>query len=308
MTIEQHPITTREAWLALRRQDVTASSAGALLGVHPYVTAFALWAEKTGAVTPDGEITEAQERGLELEPIAVKRIQRQRPDWQVWQPNVYYRDADARLGATPDAFAIRPGDAPGFGVIQIKSVEPREFRKKWRSEDGTTEPPVWIVIQALVEAELVGASWAAVAALVISYGIKLELVEIPIHRGIIDRIRAETRAFWRAIDEGRTPEHDYNRDAALIEKLFNPTAPAPLDLRSDNALPELLDERDRIKDEISEREARRKAIKAELLAKLGDHGAAIAADGRLITAKHVDRAGYAVKPSRYVDVRVKAGP
>ena len=49
--IEQLAIESREQWLAMRRQDITASTAGALLGLHPYVTAYSLWAEKTGLVS-----------------------------------------------------------------------------------------------------------------------------------------------------------------------------------------------------------------------------------------------------------------
>jgi predicted phage-related endonuclease len=42
-----HPATDEE-WLGLRREDVTASQAAALLGAHPYTTAYQMWADKTG--------------------------------------------------------------------------------------------------------------------------------------------------------------------------------------------------------------------------------------------------------------------
>jgi putative phage-type endonuclease len=302
---EQHPVTSRTDWLKLRRQDITASGAAALLGVHPYTTAFALWAEKTGAIAQDDEITEAMERGIELEPIAVKRLRKLHPNWIVEQPNCYYRDPVARLGATPDCFATDP-EREGFGVVQIKSVEPMKFRKEWRAEDGVTEPPLWIVVQAIIEAHLTGASWASVAALVISYGIELHLVEVPLHAGIIDRINGETAAFWRLIEEGRRPDPDYGRDAHLVERFFTGTGgDIPLDLAADNAIPTLLDERELLSGQKSEAEKRLKQIKAELLTKLKGHACGLAADGRLITTKRVDRKAYEVKASSYVDLRVK---
>jgi len=106
--IERIPIESREQWLSLRRQDVTASAAGALLGLHPYISAWSLWAEKTGLVSSDAPMNAAMERGLELEPIAIKRLQKLHPDWNITQPAAYYRDPEARLGATPDCLATDP--------------------------------------------------------------------------------------------------------------------------------------------------------------------------------------------------------
>ena len=77
--IERLEITGREQWLAMRQQDITASAAGALLGLHPYISAWSLWAEKTGLVSSDGITSPAMERGLELEPIAIARLQKLHP-------------------------------------------------------------------------------------------------------------------------------------------------------------------------------------------------------------------------------------
>ena len=44
------PIESRETWLAMRQQDVTASDVAAIWGASPHKTALALWAEKSGNV------------------------------------------------------------------------------------------------------------------------------------------------------------------------------------------------------------------------------------------------------------------
>lgn len=300
---ERIPITGRAQWLALRKQDITASGAAALLGVHPYATAFGLWAEKTDAIPQEDEATEAMERGIELEPIAVRRLAKLHPDWNVEQPNCYYRDPKTRLGATPDCFATDP-TRKGFGVIQVKSVEPGKFRKDWRTEDGEVEPPLWIVVQAIIEASLTGAAWAAVAALVISYGIELHLVEVPLHVGIIERIKSETTAFWRMVAEGQRPDPDYGRDGALISRLFDDPADVEVDLTADNRLPDLIVEDQAIGEELSAKGKRRKEIRAEIIHKLGNAAAARIATGR-ITAKLVNRKGYTVEPTSYRNIRFK---
>lgn len=300
---ERIPIVSRKQWLTLRKQDITASAAAALLGIHPFATAYAVWAEKTDAIAEPDEMTAAMERGLELEPIAIRRLEKLHPSWSVEQPRAYYRDPRARLGATPDCFATDP-TRKGFGVVQVKSVEPGKFRKDWRDEEGEVTPPLWIVCQAIIEAHLTGASWAAVAALVISYGIELHFVEVPLHAGIIERIKSETAAFWQMIAEGRRPDPDYGRDADLIAKLFDDPADIEVDLTSDNELPETVAEYTELGSSISELNERRKVARAEILHKLGNAAAARIATGR-ITAKTVKRKAYTVAATTYRSIRFK---
>jgi len=299
--IERIPIESRDQWLSLRRQDITASTAGALLCLHPYMSAYALWAEKTGLVSSDGAPNPAMERGLELEPIAIKRLQKLHPDWNVTQPAAYYRDPDARLGATPDCLAN--GYSRGLGIVQIKSVEPSAFREHW-FEDGEMRPPLWIAIQAIIEAHLVGASWAAVAALVIGYGIDLHVIDVPIHPGIITRIKSETFAFWQMIAEGREPEPDYGKDAALIEQLFAKPEEIEIDLTGDNELPEVVAQYVQLGKDVSSINEERASRRAEILHKLGNASAARIATGR-ITAKSIKRKAYVVAESSSRTIRFK---
>jgi hypothetical protein len=299
--IERIPIESREQWLSLRRQDVTASAAGALLGLHPYMSAYALFAEKTGLVSSDAPMNAAMERGLELEPIAIRRLQKLYPDWNVTASTYYYRDPDARLGATPDCTAFDP--ARDLGVFQIKSVEPSAFREHW-FEDGEMRPPLWICIQALIEAHLTGASWAAVAALVIGYGIDLHVIDVPIHPGIITRIKSETFAFWKMVDEGRQPEPDYGKDAALIEQLFAKPEEIEIDLTGDNELPAIVENYLQLGASIHASEVLRKAARAEILHKIGNASAARIATGR-ISAKVVKRKAYVVAESNSRTIRFK---
>jgi predicted phage-related endonuclease len=299
--IERLAIESREQWLAMRRQDVTASTAGALLGLHPYVSAWSLWAEKTGLVSSDGAMNPAMERGLELEPIAIKRLQKLHPDWTVLPPGLYYRDPEARLGATPDCLAKDP--ERGVGIVQIKSVEPSAFRDHW-FEDGEMRPPLWIAIQAIIEAHLTGAAWAAVAALVIGYGIELHVIDVAIHPGIIEKIKAETRKFWEMIERGEEPAPDYGKDAALIEQLFAKPEEIEIDLRSDNELPEAVAQYQTLGEGIAALTQERKTYRAQILHKLGHASAAKIATGR-ITAKSIKRKGYVVAESSYRTIKFK---
>lgn len=306
MTVERIPIKDEAQWLALRRGDVTASVAGCLLGVHEYITPFALWALKSGLVEENPEETPAMKRGKKLEPIAIDLIGEERPRWRMIEPKVYLRDPELRLGATPDLFVEDP-DA-GFGVVQIKSIEPSVFRRKWRDQEtGEIAPPLWIAVQAITEAHLSGAAWAATAALTVGFGLDLEIVPVPIHEGVIARLRAAVAEFWAMVASGKRPDPDWKRDARLIADLYEPTGEI-ISLESDNELPTLADEKAELTRKSSDIKDRQSEIKAIFLDRLNGATAAKIADGRTITAKRIHKKGYEVQPTEYVDVRVSNNP
>lgn len=60
--------STREEWLAARKQGIGASDVGALLGFSPYTTPWQVWADKTGHPRPVDILGPAVELGNELEP------------------------------------------------------------------------------------------------------------------------------------------------------------------------------------------------------------------------------------------------
>jgi predicted phage-related endonuclease len=300
--IDRYPIEGRDMWLALRQQDVTASAAGALLGGHPYISAYGLWALKSGRIKEDSLETPAMRRGRLLEPVAVELLREERPDWEIHRGTAYYRDAARRIGATPDALAI---DTTGrLGVIQIKSVEPTIFRRNWQGEEGV-EPPLWIALQAMIESELTGAVWAVVAAMTISHGIEIHIVEIDLtHReAIMARLTEAVADFWRTIAAGIMPDIDYGRDLALVEQLYVPSGET-IDLTRDNAVMELVSERGALGKTIKEAEARLTGIKGALLDKLGSASIGLLPDGRALKAARLNRKAYTVPASTYLQLRI----
>ncbi|KAA2237716.1 YqaJ viral recombinase family protein [Salinarimonas soli] len=298
MPFEAHPVTDRASWLAMRQADVTASVAGALLGVHEYETPYSLWARKTGQLDEDAEESPAMRRGRLLEPVALQLLAEERPDWSLEPGRAYFRDPAERLGATPDAFAACP--RRGRGIVQVKSVESMIFRQKWRDgETGIVEPPLWIAVQAIVEAYLTGADWACVAALVVGHGLDLEVVDVPVHSGVVERVRDATRAFWDLVESGEAPSPDYARDGATIARMFQADQGTEVDLSDDNHLPVLLQERAALKAGIKASEERCSEIEAEFKAKLGLNAVGHLAGGTTVTWKTQHRRGYSVEPTSF---------
>ena len=166
----------------------------------------------------------------------------------------------------------------GLGLIQIKTVTPHDFAKKWHNEEGEIEPPLWIAIQAMGEQHLTGAQFAMVAALVVGYGLSLELVEVPYMPAVVENVRARVAGFWAMVDAGELPDPDYGVDREALAAVLREDDGTDLDLTQDNELPEIV--------------ARLEAAKqAKKLAEgtIDEHQARIL--HRIGTAKHIKFAG-----------------
>lgn len=300
MTIERINVKTSAEWHARRSRDVTASVVGALFGVHEFVTPYALWAYKSGRVTADPEETPAILRGHLLEPVAVKLLKRLRPKWKIkhnTNPGDYWQDSEVRLGATPDVLAFDP--KRGHGIVQVKSVEQGVYRRKWLNGGDVPEPPFWIAMQAVVEAYLTGSSWAAVAPIVVSHGIDMPIIDIPIVDGAIDRIRDKCVDFWNLVDSGTEIVPDYSLDADLIERMYSREQGDEIDLTRDNQIYDLLATRQRLKAEAVEADNKVTAIDAEIKHKLQGASIAHLAGGKKITWLTQKRAGYFAPPKEF---------
>lgn len=326
--IERHavdPVGDREAWLALRRRDVTASQVAALLGKHEYSTPYELYAQKVGLL-PDEEVEPTIDensislppmlRGSALEPSVPGILHMLRPQWTIAPAGYYYRDPTVRIGATPDFWAVDP-DRPGFGSIQVKTCDRTTFTKKWRAEGeprGEIAPVDYILVQAVVEAVLTGASWVEVAVLVTGFTLDLHLISVPLHFGLIDRLKAEVAHFWRQTDAGKEPDLQRDkdgwivpRDGKLLGRLFEPNG-KEIDFTGDNEVVALVDRKGELSEAAKGIEAEQASIKAELILKLDGATTGRLADGRAVTARRIAKAPYSVIPKPYIDVRVKAAP
>lgn len=296
--IERHEITDNETWLGWRKNDITASTIGALVGNHPYETALGLFVAKSGFELPPLD-SDVLWRGLLYESAVAMAAGQKHPEWKITKANEYLRDPEARIGATPDFYV--EGDPRGRMILQAKTVAPREFKANWTDD----QPPFWISLQTICEAMLDDAALGIVAALVVDpYRPFVQLYEVPRHPGAEARLRSAVAQFWQDVKDGREPNPDYGRDSDLLAALYPSEVPLKaIDLISDNRLPEILAERADIKKRMKADEARCKEIETEVKFKLGD-----AEIGTLlnwhITWKTQRRAEHWVKASEFRVMRI----
>jgi hypothetical protein len=288
--VERHDITSHEQWLDLRSRDMTASVIGSVVGVHDYTTALEQWAIRTGrAFGP--EPTEDMQRGADLEPVAVVRLRRAHPDWTIHYPlGLYLRDPAARIGATLDVVAIDPR-RPGIGNVQVKTSKWRPFQK-WL-QPGGLEPPLWIALQAMTEAKLVGASWAIVWVMV-DFELKCYEVDVPIDDGAWDALREAVARFWTSVATDLPPEPVYGRDGAVLALLDpRPDNGTSVDLGAHNDLPEMLERDEQLRAVIKEAAAGRDAIHDQVVERLAGATYGHLADW-IVTNKTVATKAYTV--------------
>lgn len=304
--VERHQITSRSQWHDLRAKDVTASVIAALFGEYKYFGRLGLYEQKTGRA-PDIEASRMMRRGHALEPLAFEELVDLRPEWRIQrlEDRYYFRDPVHRIGATPDGIAICP--ERGLGAIQIKTCGVMT-KAQWFDADGAPYCPTWAALQALTEAKLTGAKWAAVVVMVHDSDEELMIIDVPMIDDLWPVLQNESTLFWQTIAEGRMPEVDPEKDAKAVARVFAQDDGSEIDLTKDNRILEIITERERLKAieaEGSAAEKARKVIDTEIIGKMGHAARAILPDGRIIAAPTIKRAGFTVAPNTFRQIKIK---
>lgn len=255
-------------WHAARATVVGASEVAALYGCHPHMSHYTLWQTKAGRIPPPTVTGERPAWGLRLESAIAEAAAEQR-GWRI-ERAAWLRDPSGlRLGCTPDFYAHAP-DRSERGVLECKNVDWLIHKRAWTDD----EPPLHIVLQLQAQLAVTGCAWGCVAALV--GGNELRLYDYEARPAVIADMRKRVAAFWRSIAEDRPPPPDGSDSTAdALRALYPETRDEMLDLRASNRAPALcaalLDATERRR----AAEAEEKSLKAELLAMLGDHRAAM---------------------------------
>jgi putative phage-type endonuclease len=205
----------REAWLAMRRTMLTASSTAALFGKHPFLTVLELYAEKVTARPAQEVITIADPRfwGLALEQAILANVAKYY-GWQVRAGGMLLRSRKhPHLGATLDG-AVNPG--PGWVPYEGKTTAAWRA-KDWNEETG--DVPTHVIIQAQHQLLVTGEEHIVVFCLVGgNKPVKIDLeADIAFHGAIIE----ESERFMemvRTLDP--PPPTGSERDAEALDRLY----------------------------------------------------------------------------------------
>ena len=268
MTVERHAIESREQWLAMRQQDLTASDIAAVIGLDPFKSRLRVYAEKTGTIG-QAEDNPAMQRGRCFEVGVANMLEEKYPAWVIQKNRFYYRDPEIRLGATPDFVVTAPDHPEGIhGNVQAKIVSRTAFEREWIDRKA----PLKHELQTLTEAMLLNPNWSMVAAAILTEH-TAELVESPVprHAHAEERIRQIARDFWANIEAGRAPPADYSIDRQVIEAMHPTGGAGTIDLTHNNRIGELCSERLAWQHRKTNAEGALEEVDAEIKDILGDH-------------------------------------
>lgn len=251
-------------------EDVKAGFSDSMFSLH-YI--------KGGAVKPREAANDLVDAGIFMEP-SIASFAAHKRGWKIEKGQRAVDDTTPGMAASLDYVIVDAGKdvggveadgrqimrgigpVVGRGVLQIKNVQERQYRKKWT--DG--EPPPYVVLQVQQEIACAGFKWGVLAAWV--GGNRLVLYYYEAHAGMIAMIRERITAFWKRVADKVPPAAD-GSDASnhALRQLIPVKVPndnAPLDLTGHNELPVLCAELTKITPDRLDLEKREKDIKAQI--------------------------------------------
>lgn len=293
-TTELRVIRSREEWLSWRRLVLTGSDMAAIAGVSRHRTPLAVFAEKRGVnVFPSGE-NNYMTRGRWFEWAILAGLRERFPTWRIVKAAIFMVDQKRRLGGTPDFVVIDP-ERPGYGIVDGKTVSRRVFVRDWlryRADEDADEidesgrgasVPIEHQLQVLLYAKLAGASWAAVAPMVVSeHRADLMVLPVELHDGAWARLLSEADFFWREFDAGRRPSYNRDLDGPVLRALYPAPADSgdpPFDLAGHNRILTILEERAALMAAMKAADEEKSRLETDVIALVGDHAVSVAPGG-----------------------------
>jgi putative phage-type endonuclease len=280
----------RAAWLAARREGIGSSEAAILLAASPWLSPYALWAQKLGLMEPAAD-TEAMQWGIKLEPLiaeayaeATGRQVSALPPW-----TVHVSDTHAWQRATLDR-VLAPIDARGPGVLELKSTG-TAHAGAW--EEGAPHP---YLLQVQHQLAVTGWQWGSLAVLI--GGQQLRWVDVARDEACIAALTAAEAAFWqRLLDRDPPPVDGRPSTLAALAARYPREAPGSDPV----ALPPEADawdaQRAAALETIKAGEGLKAEAEAHLKALIGDAPAGLLPGGVTYTWRTQTRAAYTVAAS-----------
>ncbi|EJW99157.1 phage-type endonuclease, partial [gut metagenome] len=191
---------THEEWLKQRNQGIGGSDAGAVLGLNPYKSRLALWAEKTGKAKHQEQESEAMRIGTDLEDYVANRFKELEHKRAKRSGYCYRSKQYPFMRANVDRLIIGENSA-----LECKTANP--LKDSDYSKDII--PPSYYC-QCLHYMAVCGFDRMYLAVLVFQKGFYTYCIDRS-DAGVqadIDHLIEEEKAFWALVESGQEPQAD----------------------------------------------------------------------------------------------------
>lgn len=196
-----HKVSTasmsKAEWTALRSDTIGGSDAAAILGLSPYKSPYALWAEKTGKVVPeDISGMEAVRLGTDLEEYVARRFTEQTGKKVRRENYTVFRDDMPFAHANYDRLIV--GERAGLECKTTNALQLSKFKNG--------EFPATYYCQCVHYLMVSGLDRWYLAVLVLGIGFHVFVIERD--EGEINALREAEAAFFRQMQEDEAPALD----------------------------------------------------------------------------------------------------
>lgn len=298
-TIDAISCADRASWLEARRQGLGASDAPVILGLSPWKTPLALYAEKLGLEIEEPEQTEAMAWGLRLQPLIIAAYAEQSGRSTIEQVNFVIDRSPTHpwMLASLDGWVTKTPGVEDIGVLEVKTTS--AFRK----EDWAEAPPLAYQVQVQHQLAVVGARWGTLVCLI--GGQRLVWADVERNDVFIERLIAKEADFWARLQAKEPPLVDDSKASAeILKRLYPREAPGlVVNLGEDE---EVWDAKlENAKERLKDAEQDKRAAENHLKAALGEAETGILPNGVAYTWKAGERKGYVVEATTVRTLRRK---
>jgi putative phage-type endonuclease len=202
----------RASWLLARRSGLGSSDAAAILGLSPFVTPLAVYADKLG-LSEEMPDNERLEWGRRLEPVVAEKYSEvTERTLAPYVPFAVFRHATiAFLLATPDRQVVAPSPD---GLLEVKTTG---VTGEWGDE-----PPLYVLIQFQHQLAVTGLSWGSIAVLI--GGQRFFWYDVPRDDRFIALLIEREALFWERLQRLEPPAV-LPADHALLSAIYRQEAP-----------------------------------------------------------------------------------
>jgi putative phage-type endonuclease len=282
-------------WHQQRRQGIGASEVAVACGFGRYRTRYDLWREKTGATAPWGG-NEATLWGQRNEPHILK-------DWadrneaRIIETQRQFRvQRWPLLWATVDAIAhtIDGEDV----IVEAKCTTSRNAQL---GDGGDDAPPEWLA-QVQVQMLLSGLERAYIAVLI--DGNKSREYCVQFDRAVAETLADRAEAWYCEAVETQVPPIEWGNVDQQMQRLVEFGGRDLVDMQA-STLPTIWAQYEDLGRKIKELEEERAELKSAAIVAMGDNSRCLIAQDKELVIQEKTRAGYMVKPAKFVQISAK---
>lgn len=210
---------SREKWLEARRKSIGGSDAASILGLNQYNSAYALWCEKTGKITPDDiSDKEAVRLGNDLEQYVADRWMEETGKKVRRENYIIYNDDYPFAHANPDRMVI--GEKAG---LECKTTSSWDIAQQLRAGEI---PPYWYC-QCVHYMMVTGADRWYLGSLVFGEGFFKFTIERD--EAEIASLSACEKEFWDLVVSGQPPVLDGSKATTeALKTIYKESSPGTL--------------------------------------------------------------------------------